>query len=105
MNDSVFIVGGGPSLKNFDFNFLKGKDVIAVNKAVFGVPDPKWGEAVTAAVTLRSGTDTSERELIEFCKSKVAAYKSPKKVHIFDSLPKNAYGKILQRELKKRFSE
>jgi len=42
MKDSVFIVGGGPSLKNFDFNFLKGKDVIAVNKAVFDVPDPKY---------------------------------------------------------------
>lgn len=86
------------------------EEVLSQHKAiaeacVFGVPDPKWGEAVTAAVTLRSGTDTSERELIEFCKSKVAAYKSPKKVHILDSLPKNAYGKILQRELKKRFSE
>jgi acyl-CoA synthetase (AMP-forming)/AMP-acid ligase II len=86
------------------------EEVLSQHKAiaeacVFGVPDPKWGEAVRAAVTLRSGTDTSEQELIEFCKSKVAAYKSPKKVHILDSLPKNAYGKILQRELKKRFSE
>jgi acyl-CoA synthetase (AMP-forming)/AMP-acid ligase II len=86
------------------------EEVLSQHKAiaeacVFGVPDPKWGEAVTAAVTLRSGTDASEQELIEFCKSKVASYKSPKKVHILDSLPKNAYGKILQRELKKRFSD
>ena len=71
---------------------------------VFGVPDPKWGEAVTAAVTLRPGTDASEQGLIEFCKGKVASYKAPKKLHILDSLPKTAYGKILQRELKKRFS-
>jgi len=86
------------------------EEVLSQHKAiaeacVFGVPDPKWGEAVTAAVTLRSGTDASEQELIEFCKSKVASYKTPKKVHILDSLPKNAYGKILQRELKKRFSD
>jgi len=86
------------------------EEVLSQHKAiaeacVFGVPDPKWGEAVAAAVTLRSGTDTSEQELIEFCKSKVASYKSPKKVHILDSLPRNAYGKILQRELKKRFSD
>jgi acyl-CoA synthetase (AMP-forming)/AMP-acid ligase II len=86
------------------------EEVLSQHKAiaevcVFGVPDPKWGEAVTAAVTLRSGTDTSEQELIEFCKSKVASYKTPKKFHILDSLPKSAYGKILQRELKKRFSD
>jgi len=85
------------------------EEVLAQHKAVaevsvFGVPDPKWGEAVTAAVTLRSGADAPEQELIEFCKSKIASYKTPKKVHILESLPKNAYGKILQRELKERFS-
>ena len=85
------------------------EEVLAQHKAVaevcvFGVPDPKWGEAVTAAVTLRLGADTPEQELLEFCKSKIASYKAPKKVHILDSLPKNAYGKILQRELKERFS-
>ncbi|HUV59677.1 MAG TPA: AMP-binding protein [Desulfatiglandales bacterium] len=85
------------------------EEVLAQHKAVaegsvFGIPDSKWGEAVTAAVTLRSGADATEQELIEFCKSKIASYKSPKKVHILDTLPKNAYGKILQRELKKRFS-
>ncbi len=85
------------------------EEVLAQHKSVaevcvFGVPDPKWGEAVTAAVTLRPGTDASEQGLIEFCKGKVASYKAPKKLHILDSLPKTAYGKILQRELKKRFS-
>jgi len=85
------------------------EEVLGLHKAiaevcVFGVPDPKWGEAVNAAVALRSGTDTSDQKLIEFCKSKTASYKTPKKIHILDNLPKNAYGKILQRELKKRFS-
>jgi len=85
------------------------EEVLAQHKSVaevcvFGVPDPKWGEAVTAAVTLRPGTDASEQGLIEFCKGKVASYKAPKNLHILDSLPKTAYGKILQRELKRRFS-
>ncbi len=85
------------------------EEVLAQHKSVaevcvFGVPDPKWGEAVTAAVTLRPGTDASEQGLIEFCKGKVASYKAPKNLHILDGLPKTAYGKILQRELKRRFS-
>jgi len=85
------------------------EEILAQNEAiaeacVFGIPDPKWGETITAAVTLRSDKTTSERELIEFCKSRLASYKSPKRIYILDSLPKNPYGKILQRELKKRFS-
>ena len=99
------IITGGLNVYPREVEEVLSQHKAVAEACVFGVPDPKWGEAVTAAVTLRSGTDTSEQELIEFCKSKVASYKSPKKVHILDSLPKNAYGKILQRELKKRFSD
>jgi len=39
-NDEVFIIGGGPSLKGFDFNLLKDKNTICINQAVFDVPNP-----------------------------------------------------------------
>jgi acyl-CoA synthetase (AMP-forming)/AMP-acid ligase II len=99
------IITGGLNVYPREVEEVLSRHKAIAEVCVFGVPDPKWGEAVTAAVTLRSGTDISEQELIEFCKSKVASYKTPKKVHILDSLPKSAYGKILQRELKKRFSD
>lgn len=42
MNKEVYIIGGGPSLKDFDFSTLAGKDTIAVNAAAFDVPAPNY---------------------------------------------------------------
>jgi len=71
--------------------------------AVVGLPDPKWGEAVTAVVVLKQETQLSEKEIIGFCKNHIASYKSPKRVILAESLPKNSVGKILKRELKRLF--
>lgn len=98
------IITGGLNVYPREVEEILAKHEAVSEVCVFGIPDPKWGEAITAAVTLRSGKDVSEKILIEFCKSKLASYKTPKKIYFLDSLPKNAYGKILQRELKKRFS-
>ena len=72
---------------------------------VFGIPDEKWGEAVTAAVALKPGTKVTEEELISFCKQKLARYKSPQKITFHDSLPKSGMGKILRRELRAPYWE
>ncbi|GAA3203012.1 acyl-CoA synthetase [Nonomuraea helvata] len=71
--------------------------------AVFGVPDDKWIEAVTAAVVLREGAGVSEDELIAFLRERLAAFKAPKRVVFVDALPKNASGKVLKRELRDAF--
>lgn len=42
MREKVFVVAGGPSLKNFDFSFLRDKDTIVVNKSIFNVPNPNF---------------------------------------------------------------
>jgi long-chain acyl-CoA synthetase len=68
--------------------------------AVIGVPDPKMGEEVHAIVTLKAGQSVTAAELIEFVKLRVAAYKYPRTVEFRDSLPKNATGKILKKELR-----
>ena len=73
--------------------------------AIFGIPDPKWIEAVTAAVVLRAGEQASETELIAFCRERLAAFKAPKHVVLVDELPKNASGKILKRNLRERFAD
>lgn len=68
--------------------------------AVFAVPDPKWGEAVRAAVTLRPGHGAEPDELIAFCKEHLARFKVPKAIDVLAELPKSGVGKILRRALR-----
>ncbi|MCC6001247.1 MAG: long-chain-fatty-acid--CoA ligase [Pararhodobacter sp.] len=68
--------------------------------AVFGVPHPKWIEAVTAVVVPRAGASLSADAVMAYCRDTLAGFKAPKHVVIADSLPKNASGKILKRDLR-----
>ena len=98
------IISGGLNIYPREVEEVLAEHPAVAESCVFGVEDAKWGEAVTAAVALRKGQKATEEEIIKFVKQKIASYKTPKKVHFLESLPKNAYGKILQRELKKQFA-
>ena len=71
--------------------------------AVIGIPDPVWVERVHALVVLKQAVQTNEEEIIRFCKKRIAHYKAPKSVEFLDSLPKNPQGKILKKEIRKRY--
>jgi fatty-acyl-CoA synthase len=60
---------------------------------VVGVPDPRWGEASTALVQLKSGSATTS-ELVEHVGRELANYKKPRHVLIVDQLPRGPNGKI-----------
>jgi long-chain acyl-CoA synthetase len=68
--------------------------------AVIGVPDARHGEEVHAVVALKPGQSADEAQLIDFVRQRLAAYKYPRTVEFRDSLPKNATGKILKKELR-----
>jgi len=70
--------------------------------AVFGVPDERWGEIVTATV-VRSATEVSAPELVEFARERLAGYKLPRSVHFVEELPKTATGKVSKQELRGRY--
>jgi acyl-CoA synthetase (AMP-forming)/AMP-acid ligase II len=75
----------------------------AISEAVcFGVPHPTWGEEVAAAIVLK-GT-ASEGDVLAFCKERLADFKRPKKIHIVETIPRTATGKIQRKAVAAAFS-
>ncbi|MGH6986713.1 MAG: fatty acid--CoA ligase [Caulobacteraceae bacterium] len=94
------IVSGGENIYPAEVeNAIYGHPAVA-EVAVFGVPDERWGEAVKAAVILRSGFPAEPSALLEFARTRIAGYKVPKSIDFVSDLPRNASGKVLKRELR-----
>src|SRR5580692_10491374 len=72
--------------------------------AVFGIPDPRWGELVMACVVLKPGATLIADDLIAFCRRSLATYKLPRRVEFSETdLPKSSSGKVLKKTLRERF--
>jgi len=72
--------------------------------AVFGIPDPQWGELVAVCVVLKPGITLTEEALILHCRQSLANYKVPRHVEFSQAdLPKSGSGKVLKRLLRERF--
>ncbi|WP_285766733.1 long-chain fatty acid--CoA ligase [Peribacillus sp. SI8-4] len=77
----------------------------AVREAVvIGVPDAYRGESVKAVLVLKDGKMASDREIIDYCRANLAAYKVPHYVEFREELPKTNVGKILRRALREELS-
>jgi acyl-CoA synthetase (AMP-forming)/AMP-acid ligase II len=99
------IISGGENVYPAEVeNVLFGHPAVA-DAAVIGVPDARWGEAVKAVVVLRATRPATEAELIAYCRERIAHYKAPKSVDFVESLPRNASGKVLKRELRAQYSD
>ncbi|HOW13184.1 MAG TPA: AMP-binding protein [Candidatus Pacearchaeota archaeon] len=70
--------------------------------AVVGVKDDYYGQAIKACVVLKEGMEASEKEIIDFCKDKLAPHKIPHMVEFFNELPKSIVGKILHYRLREK---
>jgi acyl-CoA synthetase (AMP-forming)/AMP-acid ligase II len=98
------VITGGMNVSSAEVEAAIMDHPAVQSAAVFGVPDNEWGEVVTAAVILRDGHRPSEADLVAFARQHLAGYKSPKAIHFLESFPMNSAGKILKRELRKRFA-
>lgn len=68
---------------------------------VFGVPDPKWGEAVRAVCACRPGQNVASADLIEFVASRIARYKRPRGIVFLERLPRTAGGAVDRERIKR----
>ncbi|MFL9888841.1 AMP-binding protein [Paraburkholderia agricolaris] len=90
------IITGGFNVYPGDVEVVLSAHPAIADCSVVGVPDEKWGEAVHAAVQLRPGMSVDVDELIDLVKRELGSVKSPKHVHLFESLPRSAVGKVLK---------
>jgi acyl-CoA synthetase (AMP-forming)/AMP-acid ligase II len=97
------IISGGENVYPREIEEVLVQHPAVREVAVIGVPDPKWGEAIKAVVSVVKGKSATEDELISFCKDNMASFKKPKSIDFVDELPKNNYGKILKRELRAKY--
>jgi long-chain acyl-CoA synthetase len=93
------IVSGGENIYSTEVENALSSHPAVDEVAVFGVPDPRWGEAVYAVVICQ--TDVTPDELIEHCRTQIAHFKVPRHIELrTDPLPKSAAGKILKRDMR-----
>jgi fatty-acyl-CoA synthase len=98
INDTIIVAGQ-------NIYPVEVEDVIRTHPAVddvavFGVPHPRWGEVVHAAVVTRAGETLSGRDLMKFLRGKLAGFKIPIGYDFVESLPRNPTGKVLRRVLR-----
>jgi fatty-acyl-CoA synthase len=97
------IVSGGENISSLELEKTLLAHPAVYEVAVIPVPDDKWGEVPKALVTLKPESKVTETELLEFCRARLAHYKCPRSVEFFDALPKTGTGKILKRDLRKKY--
>jgi len=104
----VFIVGRAKDLVISGGYNVYPKEVEAeldalpgvLESAVFGVAHPDFGEGVTAVVVAQPAVQLPEDAMIKSLKSRLAAYKVPKRILIVDELPRNSMGKVQKNVLR-----
>ncbi|HEV2361861.1 MAG TPA: AMP-dependent synthetase, partial [Acidimicrobiales bacterium] len=97
------IISGGENVSSIEVEDVLYSHPAVAEAGVIGVPDEKWGETVRALVVLRHGAEATERELIDFCRERLAHFKCPTGVEFRDSLPRTATGKLQKFKLREPF--
>lgn len=99
------VISGGENVYPSEIENVLYENPEIKEAAVIGLPDPKWGEKIAAVVVLKEGKKTTEKEIIDFCRGKIAGYKIPKTIYIDKELPRSPTGKILKFMLRDKYNE
>jgi fatty-acyl-CoA synthase len=97
--DDEMIVSGGENVFPREVEDLLARHGSVVEVAVIGVPDDEFGQRLKAFVVTREDAELSADDIKGHVKANLARFKVPREVEFLDSLPRNATGKVLKREL------
>jgi fatty-acyl-CoA synthase len=97
------IVSGGENISSLEVEkaLLAHPGIYEV--AVIPVPDERWGEVPKALVVMKPGVTLTENEVLEFCRGRLTHYKCPRSVEFLDTLPRTGTGKVLKKDLRKKY--
>jgi fatty-acyl-CoA synthase len=99
------IITGGENVSSIEVEDALFSHPAVAEVAVIGVPDEKWGETVKALVVLAQGKTATERDLIDYCRGKLAHYKCPTSVELRSELARTATGKLQKFKLRAPYWE
>lgn len=99
------VISGGENVYPAEVESVLFAHEAIAEVAVIGLPDEKWGEAVTAIAALHEGQNLTLEELRTFAADKLARYKLPLRLHFVDALPRNPAGKVLKFKLREQFAD
>jgi fatty-acyl-CoA synthase len=97
------VITGGENVYPAEVESVIYEHPAVAEVAVFGLPDPRWGEAVVAVVALKPGMALDLEELRAFAGRRLARFKLPTRLELVEALPRNPAGKVLKFELRSRF--
>jgi acyl-CoA synthetase (AMP-forming)/AMP-acid ligase II len=97
------IITGGENVSSIEVEDCLFRHPAVAEVAVIGVPDEKWGETIKALVVLKPGAAAGERDLIDFCRSRLAHFKCPTSVEVRPALARTATGKLQKFRLREPY--
>ena len=103
---SDIIITGGVNIHPSEIEAVLQQHPKVADVAVFGVPDPEWGEYIQCVVQLVSEEKASEsltKELLDFCALRLAKFKLPRKIDYSENLPRDPNGKLYKQVLKQKY--
>lgn len=100
-NDTI--VSGGENVYPAEVERVLFGHPKILEAAVVGIPHEKWGEAVHAFIVCKPGETLTLEELVAYCRPHLAGYKIPRSFDVLPELPRNAAGKVLRRELRRKY--
>ncbi|MFF5994753.1 long-chain-fatty-acid--CoA ligase [Lysinibacillus sp. KU-BSD001] len=99
------IISGGENVYSVEVEQVLNSHPQILEAAIIGLPDPQWGEVVTAIIVPKPGEIIKEDEVQAFCRQSLAGYKIPRHFIATDVLPRNASGKILKYHLREQWQD